>query len=81
MTVPVFEIPPLKDPLTERFCDEIAIIHRYDPAEASRQYLEFIKDNNVVYWVQLAIRDRIQYLFCTTKLGHFSEGVFILHRR
>ncbi len=86
MTMPVFEVPPLKDPLTERFCDEIAIIHRYDPAEASRQYLEFIKDNNVVYWVQLAIRDRIQYLSKQKSKGkpllikNHSEGAMPLFR-
>ncbi|MEI9535318.1 MULTISPECIES: hypothetical protein [Morganellaceae] len=62
MTVPVFEVPPLKNPLTERFCGEIAAIHQRDPAKASRQYLEFIKKNNLVYWEQLAIRDRIRYL-------------------
>lgn len=86
MTNKDFDVPPLKNSFTEQFCNEIAVILRYDPDEASRQFLNFILENKLMYWEQLAIRDRIQYLSRIKSKGNppsiknHSEGTMALFR-
>lgn len=53
---------PIKNPETENFCQQVAKTYKVDKTQANQMFIEFIQENKLVKWVQLAMQERIRFL-------------------
>jgi len=53
---------PIKNPETEVFCQQVAKTYKVDKTKANQMFIDFIQQNKLVKWVQLAMQERIRFL-------------------